>query len=164
MKYSSMNVEFNNKFPEFESSYKEFFSEYDIQLKYPFFEGVIAHILEVLLDIETNDNRDDLLKRLFAFIEDMMNSEDEDVVTLAFISFFEYREFYWLSKAAVFMSSNLRDMISREFTDWEWDYSNYPQSDRKYILPDCFHIRKDILNVINDDNISLKDIPLIKSR
>lgn len=95
MTYSNINESFIKTFPEFKTSCHNYFEGYFSninELKYPFYEGLVTHIIDILMYMDGSDKKSFLLTRLFHFIELMMSSSDNDVSTLAFIAFFEYRD------------------------------------------------------------------------
>lgn len=164
MKYEVMNKNFILEFPEFQSSYDEFFLHNDSEPQYPFFEGYVANLLQLLLDMKDNNLRRELLERLFIFILKMMTADDNKVNDLAFISFFEYKENYWLSKAAKYMDDKLIDLLQIEIPSWDVKYPNYKESPRKNVLGDAYGLRINMFRLMESEGLSINDIPILITR
>lgn len=166
LKYKNVNREFILNFPEFIGSYNYFFVDNEVteeEYQYVLYEGLIAHVVDILLKMKKNQKRDLLLERLFTYMEKMMTATDDDVVNLAYIAFFEYRDRTWFSKASSYMSSNLRAILSAEFSAWQQNNSDESENEFKYIFSDLYGIRSDIFKIFKEDGLSMNDIPEITS-
>ena len=166
MKYENINHEFIDCFPEFTDSYNYFFEENQVtesEYQYIFYEGLVVHIIDILLVMKEHQKRNLLLERLFIFIENMMTALDENVCTLAYIAFFEYRDSYWFSKLEKYMSANLRAILLTEFPSWSHNNADDTEREIKYTFSDLYEIRGDLLKIFKDDGFKLNDIPLITS-
>src|SRR3954451_17309568 len=73
--------------------------EYGEGLQYLVFEDVFACIIEILLAMPSSPGRDGLLRRAFALVERMLQSEDSTVVGLGYIAILEGRGGWWLTRA-----------------------------------------------------------------
>jgi len=70
---------------------------------YVFFEDLVARYVEILLALPASERRDVLLRRAFAFVEEMLASEDLHVRDLASIGLLEGRSVSWLVRATPFV-------------------------------------------------------------
>lgn len=165
MGYEYINKLFLNKFPEFGRSYAYFFKDNEVceeEWQYIFYENLVCVILDILLAMDYSKKRNELLKRLFTFIESMIYSEDIDVVNLTHIAFFEYRDYTWLRKASHFMSENLVEEIS-EYIPMEGQYIDKPDIDIDEETNDVYGVRIDLYNVFLNYGVKNYEIPGITS-
>jgi hypothetical protein len=70
---------------------------------YIFFEDLFARYVEVLLAVAPGVRRDELLRRAFDVVEEMLGSVDGNVRDLATIGLYEGRDRWWFKRAAPFV-------------------------------------------------------------
>lgn|GEM_PF-5767847 len=162
MNYKSINYEFLSEFPEFDKSYKLFFADNDVaeeEFQYIFYEGLVVHILEILLDMKDNHKRNELLFRFFSLVERMITSNDDDIVNLVVIAFFEYRRPEWIAMASEYMSQTLKKIVEEGMPIWGSWFDHNNELAQKYILSDSYGIRDDLFSIFKEYGFSLQDIP-----
>jgi IS1 family transposase len=165
MKYAEVNKLFIKEFPEFSESYSYFFNDNVVkedEYQYTFYEGLVVTIIDILLGMRETTKGNELLKRLFAFAESMICSDDTDVTNLAYIAFFEYRDDVWLRKASHFMTSTLVNKLSGYIPVRGDDIpiSNSASADD---INDIYGIRIDLNKILFDYGIRNYEIPGITS-
>lgn len=78
---------------------------------YIFFEDLFAHYVEILLWIPSTPRRDELLRRAFEVVEEMLGSADPSVQALAAIGLYEGRDPAWLKRARTFVGPHGREYL-----------------------------------------------------
>jgi hypothetical protein len=106
---------------------------------YIFFEDLFARYVEVLLWIPTAPRRDELLRRSFAIVEQMLASADPDVQTLAAIGLLEGREPAWLKRASAFIGPRAAAWLTTYDPNWR-DWATATDQIVPEIL-DGYHVR-----------------------
>lgn len=165
MRYEDINKLFIEEFPEFKRSYTNFFIDNEVredEFQYIFYEGLVERILHILLTMKENWKRTDLLRKLFTFIEQMVCSNNDEIINLAHIAFFEYRDDLWYIKSWNFMSLNLINMTRGDDFDYNFCDDNVDVCDSEEII-DLFGIRIDLYNIFKGLGIKNDEIPGITS-
>src|SRR5580704_16217022 len=78
------------RFPELQEEFGKVDLKAEASLAYPLFEGFFKGFVFNLLDLNKNSP---LVSRVFAFLEEMANSQDKEVVNLLWITILEYLVF-----------------------------------------------------------------------
>ena len=121
---------------------------------YIFFEQLFAAYIEVLLWVPAGPRRDELLRRAFAFVEQMFGSLDRDVQDLAAIGLYEGRDPAWLKRAHTFIGSHGREYLNNYDPSW-LDCTSANDRIPPEIL-DGFHVRTVIARELH---LPLEEIP-----
>lgn len=106
---------------------------------YIFFEDLFARYVEVLLWLPSGSRRDELLRRAFAVVEQMLGSADKDVQELAMVGLYEGTDPAWLKRARGFVGTRGRAWLEKHHPCWSDCASANDQ-----ILPqilDGYHVR-----------------------
>jgi hypothetical protein len=85
---------------------------------YVFFEMLFACYVEVLLALPSSQRRDELLRRAFGFVEDMLGSADAKVRELASIGLYEGRDAWWFSQASAFVGPRATAWLDTHESGW----------------------------------------------
>jgi hypothetical protein len=85
---------------------------------YIFFEDLFARYVEILLWLPSTPRRDELLRRAFEVVEEMLGSIDGDVQDLASIGLYEGRDHAWLERARPFIGSRGRTYLNAYDPQW----------------------------------------------
>jgi hypothetical protein len=124
---------------------------------YIFFEDLFARYVEVLLAIRSTARRDELLRRAFAVVEEMLESVDDHVRDLAVIGLFEGRDRWWFKRAAPFLGPRATTWLDTFQPYWRDCASGADQ-----IIPeilDGYHVRSVIARELQQTGLSLDEVP-----
>ena len=72
---------------------------------YIFIESMFVTYLTVLLVLDASPTRDNLLRRAFSFVDEMLQSEDREVANLAVVGIFEGRVPWWWTRVKPYLSA-----------------------------------------------------------
>jgi hypothetical protein len=86
---------------------------------YIFFEDLFGRYVEVLLWLPPEFRRDELLRRAFEVVEQMLDSADGHVRDLAAIGLYEGRGPAWLARAHPFVGARGRACLNEEDPFWD---------------------------------------------
>src|SRR5262245_4452481 len=104
LKYATIEDQLIEALPEMQPAARNYWNTEGVQGKdagpYILFEDMFARYVEVLLAMPDSPGRSKLLRRAFGFVEEMLESSDEEVQSLAFIGLYEGRPGWWLHRAA----------------------------------------------------------------
>ena len=114
---------------------------------YIFFEDLFASYVEVLLWLSSSPRRDELLRRAFAVVEEMLGSADPEVQTLAAIGLYEGRDPAWLKRALAFIGP--RGCKYLDEADPLWRNCNDADDRTVPEILDGYHIRGVIARQLN---------------
>lgn len=165
MKYAEINKLFIKEFPEFSESYSYFFNDNEVnedEYQYIFYEDLVVTIIDILLGMRETTKGNELLKRLFSFVEVLTCSDDTEVTNLAYIAFFEYRDDVWLKKASHFMTSNLVNKLLGYIPVRSNNISSSHLTSEDDIN-DLYGVRIDLYKILSDYGIRNYEIPGITS-
>jgi len=131
--YANIRNVFLKRFPElWERIEATFGSYYDLKSEipgaYPLFEDILQ---ERVIELLKSGAADDSLRRIFSFYEEMAGSQDEDVVTLLWMSIIEplVYEKELIAEAWKYMGEKTKDM-AREIArlrGWEANVPSAPE-------------------------------------
>ena len=114
---------------------------------YIFFEDLFADYVECLLWLPEEPRRDELLRRAFAVVEQMLASTDGEVQNLAAIGLYEGRDPAWLKRARTFVGPHGRAYLNEYDPLWP-DCINANDRIPPEIL-DGYHVRAVIAHELN---------------
>ena len=124
---------------------------------YIFFEGLFACYVEVLLALPQSSRRDELLRRAFAVVEQMLGSADDNVRNLAAIGLYEGRDSRWFKRATAFIGSRASALFDTYQPYWR---DCGPADDQ--VLPeilDGYHVRAVIASELQRAGVPAGEIP-----
>jgi hypothetical protein len=126
---------------------------------YIFFESMFARYVEVLLAMRAGAGRDRLLGRAFAFVEEMLRSEDRNIHDLAFIGLYENRDLWWYGRALPFIGPAARAELDQFEPRWREvaPADCFPEPDREII--DIYGVRDVVLCQLQHEGYRVKDVP-----
>jgi hypothetical protein len=163
LNYKNVDLELVRFIPELTAPHQKATHQYEDDGhpgQYEIFESMFRCFIEILLNIQKESpEKEDLLKRSFAFIEEMFISRDDAVQDLAWIAMFEnlaewlyaLSKDYWGKETSNFLFKNetrLKDYLTTE---------NTVKAEREYI--DLYGVREAILTALQADGIGREDIP-----
>jgi hypothetical protein len=111
---------------------------------YIFIEDLFAKYVHMLLAIDPSTSRDHLLRRAFDFIEEMMASQDDEIVNLATVGIFEGRAAWWWVRAAPFLGNRTTAVLDQFQAEWRSHAASGerpPESERCDVI-DLYGIRE----------------------
>ena len=128
---------------------------------YIFIEDMFCKFLRILLVMDSTPGRDRLLERAFAFVDEMLTSNDDDVVTLAAIGIFEGREPSWWASAQPFLGARAKMRLDEFEPGWRLHASSRerPTEREKREIIDLYGVRSVIAAALAPDGIRAEDVP-----
>lgn len=128
---------------------------------YIFIESMFGAFLQILLVMDSTPGRDRLLERAFAFVDEMLTSNDDDVVTLAAIGIFEGRESSWWTSAQPFLGARTKARLDAMEPEWRLHASSRerPTEREKREIVDLYGVRSVIAAALAPDGIRAEDVP-----
>jgi hypothetical protein len=126
---------------------------------YIFIESMFAAYVEVLLWTRNSPRRDHLLTRAFDFIDEMIGSDDRNVVNLAGIGVFEGRVPAWFARADRFIGPRSLEYLDRYDADWRLFHIDRAVGQEPTSIIDLYGVRVDIAAELAGDGIRLSDLP-----
>lgn len=126
---------------------------------YVFFEDLFARYVEVLLALRASPRRDELLRRSFAFVEEMLASGDSDVSGLAWIGLFEGRSLRWLARAAPFLGPHAAAGLDENARGWRWKSTCLGWMEPRRKILDGHGIRALIAEELRAEGVTLSGVP-----
>jgi hypothetical protein len=132
-------------------------------LQYLVFEGIFACFIETLLAMPESPMRDALARRAFAFLDDILESDDANVSDLGYIALLEGRTAWWLARAMPFLWPAACGQLDAFRAGWrdEARVQALPDAEREII--DLYGVRDAIAEALQPEGISLPAIPGITS-
>ncbi len=129
--------------------------------KYIFFADMFALYVEILLLMPSSAGRDRLLHRAFAFVEDMLASDDIEVENLAYVGLLEGNRDWWYVSAMPFLGPRATAELDQYYPEWREGLggSARPAADDPPHLYDMFGVREVIASELAVEGISLSDVP-----
>jgi len=118
---------------------------------------MFARYVEVLLVLPASPRRDVLLRRAFAFVEEMLASGDDDVRTLAYIGFLEGLTAWWFARAAAFVGPLGRAELDRHRPRWWWALGW--KKPRGLGLLERYGVRHVIAAELRAEGVTLSSVP-----
>ena len=128
---------------------------------YIFIESMFAAFLQILLVMDSTPGRDRLLERAFAFADEMLTSNDDEVVTLAAIGIFEGRApSFWVS-AQPFLGARTKASLDAMEPEWRLHASSRerPTEHDKREIIDLYGVRSVIAAALASEGIRAEDVP-----
>ena len=155
--YSRIEQQLTDALPEVrpaaERYWREEGREGDDSGAYIFIESLFFTYLQVLLAMESSSSRDNLLRRAFDFVDEMMASHDDAIVDLAVVGIFEGREGWWWASAAAFLGERTRAVLDQFQPDWRLNSTTteVPTDGERRNIIDLFGVREVIAMRTTDD-------------
>jgi hypothetical protein len=160
LKYSAIEEQLTEALPEIRPAAEYYWSTQGKPGKdcgpYIFFEDVFGSYVEVLLAIPRSIRRDELLKRAFTFVEEMLASSGE-VANLAFIGLFEGRPAWWFRQATEFIGPRAVQELNR-FAPY-WRNTREGQGPASQEIIDLYGVRRVIASELSAEGITVDDLP-----
>jgi hypothetical protein len=124
---------------------------------YIFFEDLFARYVEVLLALPSSGRRDELLRRAFGVVEEMIGSVDGDVRNLATIGLYEGRSPWWFKRATPFVGPLATTWLDTFEADWR-DCAAAGDRPHSEIL-DGYHVRSVIARELQQAGLQVGEVP-----
>jgi hypothetical protein len=128
---------------------------------YIFIESMFATYLTVLLALDASQTRDNLLRRAFSFVDEMLQSEDREVANLAVVGLFEGRVPWWWARVKPYLSASTSRQLDRFEPDWRLYATSdeQPTLQEKREIIDLFGVRSVIMSALAANGVSPDDVP-----
>ena len=124
---------------------------------YVFFEDLFARYVEVLLAVSQGPRRDELLRRAFAVVEQMIASADANVQNLAIVGLYEGRDSWWFKRAAPFIGSLAAKWLDEHQPEWR-----HSEGVDDRVLPeilDGYHVRTVVARELHGPGARADELP-----
>jgi hypothetical protein len=124
---------------------------------YIFFEDLFARYVEVLLALPSSARRDELLRRAFGKVEEMLGSADDDVRDLATIGLYEGRSLWWFKRATPFVGPLATTWLDTFQAYWRDSASSDDRLSPEIL--DGYHVRSVIARELRQAGLPADEIP-----
>ena len=126
-----------------------------------FIEEMFATYLEIRLALDFSPARENLLRRAFAFVGDMLLSDDREVADLAAVSIFESRVPWWWARAKRYFPASALAKLDRVEPDWRLytTSSEQPTVQEKRDIIDRYDVRSVIASEVTADGLCRTRFP-----
>ena|SRR5688572_18536545 len=161
LRYATIEAQLTEALPELQPAAQSYWKREGEQGKdagpYIFFESMFGCYVEVLLAMFGSPSRSRLLRRAFAFAEDMLESSDREVQNLAFIGLYEGRPGWWFRRAVEFIGSRGEAVLDEFNQGWRKSAKCQESVSGEFI--DLYGVRQVIANELEPEGVSLAEVP-----